>query len=74
MAGLLPDEVRWRRGRQHLGATFTEALRAEWPAWKEPMLAARSHRMQRELLELGAWKRKEDLWILSITCCKYLFS
>ena len=25
-AGLLPDEVRWRRGREHLGWAFTWAL------------------------------------------------
>jgi asparagine synthase (glutamine-hydrolysing) len=25
-AGLLPDEVRWRRGKEHLGWSFTEAL------------------------------------------------
>jgi asparagine synthase (glutamine-hydrolysing) len=54
MSGLLPGEVRWRRGKEHLGATFTEALRAEWPAWKEPLLAERSNctsRVRSELLE-----------------------
>ena len=59
VVGLLPDEVRWRRGKEHLGATFTEALRAEWPAWKEPILAARSdciNRVRNELLEPAAWR------------------
>lgn len=54
MAELLPDEVRWRRGKQHLGWTFTSRLRAQWPGWKEPILAARSEytgRVRDELLE-----------------------
>jgi asparagine synthase (glutamine-hydrolysing) len=58
MAGLLPDEVRWRRGKEHLGATFTDALRAEWPAWKAPMLAERSNcigRVRCEILEPARW-------------------
>lgn len=37
MAGLLPESVRWRRGKQHLGYLFNERLRegdglAEWQA------------------------------------------
>jgi hypothetical protein len=59
MSGLLPGEVRWRRGKEHLGATFTEALRAEWPAWKEPLLAERSNctsRVRSELLEPATWR------------------
>ncbi len=31
MAGLLPDKVRWRRGKQHLGWTFTTHLLGSWP-------------------------------------------
>jgi asparagine synthase (glutamine-hydrolysing) len=58
MAGLLPDEVRWRRGKEHLGATFTEALRAQWPARREPMIAARIDcigRVRHEMLEPNTW-------------------
>ncbi len=32
MAGWLPDAVRWRRGKEHLGWTFTGALMARMPA------------------------------------------
>jgi len=31
MAGLLPDSVRWRRGKQHLGWTFTRKLFRQRP-------------------------------------------
>jgi asparagine synthase (glutamine-hydrolysing) len=58
-ARLLPDEVRWRRGKEHLGATFTDALRAEWSSWKSPILAARSNcinRVRCELLEPARWR------------------
>lgn len=34
MEGMLPDAVRWRRGKQHLGSTFTERLLAQWPNWE----------------------------------------
>jgi asparagine synthase (glutamine-hydrolysing) len=40
MAGLLPDEVRWRRGKEHLGWTFTKALARHWPDWR--MIAAQA--------------------------------
>ncbi|WP_223428713.1 asparagine synthase-related protein [Tateyamaria pelophila] len=39
MAGLLPDEVRWRRGKEHLGYTFTESLFSQWPDWKLVVMA-----------------------------------
>lgn len=31
----LPDTVRWRRGKQHLGWAFTEALFETWPGWRD---------------------------------------
>ncbi|SDT95922.1 asparagine synthase (glutamine-hydrolysing) [Pseudomonas pohangensis] len=34
MQGLLPDAVRWRRGKQHLGWTFTTRLLDYCPDWK----------------------------------------
>lgn len=33
MAGLLPDAVRWRRGKEHLGATFRGSLMDQWTDW-----------------------------------------
>lgn len=41
MAGLLPDAVRWRRGKEHLGLTFTRALTDRWTDWPAPILATR---------------------------------
>ena len=32
-AGILPDEVRWRRGKEHLGLLFTQTLFSLWPNW-----------------------------------------
>lgn len=37
MAGLLPDEVRWRKGKEHLGWTFTNACIEKWPGWRQIM-------------------------------------
>jgi asparagine synthase (glutamine-hydrolysing) len=48
MAGLLPDPVRWRRGKEHLGWTFTQTLLRHWPDWpaaipaQAPALAGRA--------------------------------
>ncbi len=42
MAGLLPDAVRWRRGKEHLGWIFTKALMDQWPDWQAPILATRA--------------------------------
>jgi len=36
MAGLLPDAVRWRVGKEHLGWQFEEALAARWLACARP--------------------------------------
>lgn len=35
MAGLLPREVIWRRGKEHLGPAFTRALFRHWPGWRD---------------------------------------
>jgi asparagine synthase (glutamine-hydrolysing) len=35
MTGLLPDAVRWRRGKQHLGATFRGSLMEHWDGWPD---------------------------------------
>jgi asparagine synthase (glutamine-hydrolysing) len=37
MAGLLPHELVWRRGKQHLGVAFTKALFQQWPGWREEL-------------------------------------
>ena len=39
MQGLLPDTVRWRRGKQHLGWCFTKQLLEYWPDWRSSQLA-----------------------------------
>jgi asparagine synthase (glutamine-hydrolysing) len=41
-AGLLPDPVRWRLGKEHLGWTFTKALMDHWPDWSAPILTTRA--------------------------------
>lgn len=38
MAGLLPDEVRWRMGKEHLGWSFTNTVSQSWVERAEPML------------------------------------
>ncbi|WP_323039920.1 asparagine synthase-related protein [Gemmobacter sp.] len=42
MAGLLPDAVCWRRGKQHLGMAFTQALMDHWPDWAAAIPATRA--------------------------------
>ncbi|EYD75056.1 Asparagine synthetase (glutamine-hydrolyzing) [Rubellimicrobium mesophilum DSM 19309] len=41
MAGLLPDEVVWRRGKEHLGFATTSAVLAAWPGWPDRLAEAR---------------------------------
>ena len=38
---LLPDSIRWRHGKEHLGWAFTQRLFAEFPQWTERLDAAR---------------------------------
>ena len=40
--GLLPDEIRWRRGKEHLGWTFTQQLFSEFPEWRDKLNEART--------------------------------
>ncbi len=54
MEGLLPDAVRWRRGKEHLGGTFTESLCRQWPGWADPILAARTQLQGRARADLAA--------------------
>jgi len=35
--GLLPDAVRWRRGKQHLGWSFTQAVLSQERGWLDPI-------------------------------------
>jgi asparagine synthase (glutamine-hydrolysing) len=37
MEGLLPHQVVWRRGKEHLGMKFNEALFEHWPGWREAL-------------------------------------
>jgi asparagine synthase (glutamine-hydrolysing) len=54
MKGLLPDDVRWRRGKEHLGPQFTRAaLHQDWGAW--------SAALQQQALSLRRWTRVESL-------------
>ncbi|MEO7247976.1 MAG: asparagine synthase-related protein, partial [Novosphingobium sp.] len=41
MAGLVPDAVRWRKGKQHLGYRFTESLFAGGKLGKDDALRER---------------------------------
>ena len=41
MADLLPDSVRWRIGKEHLGWSFTLELFRAWKGW-QALLATRS--------------------------------
>jgi asparagine synthase (glutamine-hydrolysing) len=41
MAGLLPDDVRWRKGKQHLGWTFTVAFLTAWSGWQKMLSGMR---------------------------------
>lgn len=64
MQGLLPDSVRWRRGKEHLGWQFTQATLAASPAtqpeppglaaWIDPQ-ALLTHGQAAP--ELGEWRR-----------------
>ena len=40
MTGMLPDQILWRRGRDHLGWDFTQSLFASRPAWKTELEGA----------------------------------
>lgn len=40
MAGHLPDEVRWRAGKQHLGGLYTQTLLLEWDGLQEALARA----------------------------------
>lgn len=37
MAGLLPDSVRWRVGKEHLGWAFTKSLFSAWTGWGDDL-------------------------------------
>ena len=39
--GWLPDSIRWRLGKEHLGWTFTQRLFGEFPDWRTTLEAAR---------------------------------
>lgn len=39
--GLVPDGIRWRRGKEHLGWTFTQQLFREFPGWRAELDRAR---------------------------------
>lgn len=63
MAGLLPDAVRWRRGKEHLGWTFSMTLLKGWPEWRTPLEAAReglAGRAHRDLLQPALWESTPD--------------
>lgn len=52
MEGLLPDAVRWRTGKEHLGWTFTQKLIDQWQDWRVPLQAAREPLLSRVKTEL----------------------
>jgi asparagine synthase (glutamine-hydrolysing) len=72
MARRLPDGVRWRRGKEHLGLTFTKALRVQWPGWREPILDTRcdlTGRARGEVLKPNAWVTDEGGWFTEPIDC-----
>lgn len=46
-ARLLPDPVRWRIGKEHLGGRFTQAMLVHWPGWCD--IAAETRQKHRSL-------------------------
>jgi asparagine synthase (glutamine-hydrolysing) len=42
MVGMLPEEVRWRRGKEHLGGDFIKAMLARRPGWAAAACEARA--------------------------------
>ena len=40
-AGSIPDAIRWRLGKEHLGWAFTKRLFDEFPGWRGSLEAAR---------------------------------
>jgi asparagine synthase (glutamine-hydrolysing) len=53
MAGRLPDPVRWRRGKEHLGWTFTHTLFSRWATWR--------HTQYQESQTLSEYIRSDQL-------------
>jgi len=54
MEGILPDDLRWRRGKSHLGPDFTRALNRRWSReWDNTIGATSTH--------LQHWIRDEEL-------------
>ena len=60
-AGLLPDEVRWRRGKEHLGWAFTAALLEQTRGTAYPSSEACLQRLSR-YVDVGAAVRARGTW------------
>ncbi|MFN4020346.1 MAG: asparagine synthase-related protein [Erythrobacter sp.] len=73
MAGLLPDEVRWRTGKEHVGWIFEEALVNHWLA--EPGQhwdAILQQYVSPERLTLVQTSRLDELAVATRICLSYL--
>ncbi len=44
MKALMPEAVRWRKGKEHLGWTFSETMTHHWAGWDDLQLAEESGR------------------------------
>jgi asparagine synthase (glutamine-hydrolysing) len=74
MAGLLPDQVRWRTGKEHVGWRFDEALSAHWlarvdPGWSRRM-APFVHEKRLTVAESG---QNDELAVATRMTLGYLF-
>ena len=60
MAGIVPDDVRWRKGKEHLGWTFTSKVMESWTNWPDVILESRTMlrgRIRDELLDTKTFER-----------------
>lgn len=73
MAGLLPDAVRWRVGKEHLGWQFEEALAARWLACAPPdWETAIAPFVRPDLLTANNCRRTDTIAVEAILVSSYL--
>jgi len=64
MRGLLPNDVIWRRGKEHLGWAFTQALFEGIPDWEQHIVAGHAtidRYVGSAFLDKGPIRRREAL-------------
>lgn len=74
MAGLLPDAVRWRTGKEHIGWQFNEALFAHWHGDADTNWPSQLQEFVRsERLTLAASPRQDHLAVATRMTLSYLW-